>query len=54
MSGIAQPFVFTRKFSQDLANVNNKLSVANDEVIMHLREKGEVGADQRLKRKTHD
>ncbi len=28
--------------SQALANVNNKLSEANEEVIMHLREKGEV------------
>jgi len=29
-------------FSQGLANVNNKLSEANEEVVMHLREKGEV------------
>jgi hypothetical protein len=29
-------------FSQGLANVNTQLTVANEEVIMHLREKGEV------------
>jgi hypothetical protein len=28
--------------SQEVANVNNKLTVANEEVMMHLREKGEV------------
>jgi hypothetical protein len=28
--------------SQALANVNNKLTEANEEVVMHLREKGEV------------
>jgi hypothetical protein len=29
-------------FSQNLANVNDKLNVANEELMMHLREKGEV------------
>ena len=28
--------------SQELTNVNNKLSEANDEVMMHLREKSQV------------
>jgi hypothetical protein len=36
--------IFFFFFSQGLANVNNKLTVANEEVIMHLREKGEVSS----------
>ncbi|CAF3392146.1 unnamed protein product [Rotaria sp. Silwood2] len=31
--------------SQDLANINNKLTVANEEVVMHLREKGELARE---------
>ncbi|CAF0721242.1 unnamed protein product [Adineta ricciae] len=31
--------------SQELANVNNKLSVATEEVVMHLREKGELAGE---------
>ena len=30
--------------SHELSNVNTKLNVATDEVIMHLREKGEVSS----------
>jgi hypothetical protein len=35
-------FVFFFFFSQNLANINDKLNVANEELMMHLREKGEV------------
>ncbi|CAF1575256.1 unnamed protein product [Rotaria sp. Silwood1] len=31
--------------SQELANVSNKLTVANEEVVMHLREKGELARE---------
>ncbi|CAF5037167.1 unnamed protein product, partial [Rotaria magnacalcarata] len=31
--------------SQAIANVNNKLTVANEEVVMHLREKGELARE---------
>jgi hypothetical protein len=34
--------IYSVFFSQKLANVNNKLTEANEEVVMHLREKGEV------------
>ncbi|CAF4405874.1 unnamed protein product, partial [Adineta steineri] len=31
--------------SQELANTNSKLSVATEEVVMHLREKGELAGE---------
>ena len=32
--------------SQKLASVNDKLTLANEEVVMHLREKGEVSSSR--------
>lgn len=41
--------------NQELANVNTKLSVANEEMIMHLREKGELAQEiLRLNRALND
>lgn len=37
-------------FSQGLANINDKLNVANEELMLHLREKGEV-SNRKIDRK---